>query len=72
MITDVVTFMAIGAGQLSPIDALMNGQADMKGEADAAMRCLAIFGFGRTASSVLPGSSGSAPIPSRTEESRAR
>jgi DNA-binding HxlR family transcriptional regulator/putative sterol carrier protein len=47
MICDVATFMAIGAGQLSPMDALMNGQADMKGEVDAAMRCLAIFGFGR-------------------------
>ena len=49
MICDVATFMAIGAGQLHPMDALMNGQADMKGEVDAAMRCLAIFGFGRGA-----------------------
>ena len=74
MITNVVTFMAIGAGQLSPVDALMNGQADMKGGVDAAMRCLAIFGFGRTASPGWPGSAGSAgsagspPVPSRSEE----
>jgi len=74
MVTDVVTFMAIGAGQLSPVDALMNGQADMKGGVDAAMRCLAIFGFGRTASPGWPGSAGSAgsagspPVPSRSEE----
>jgi len=47
MICDVATFMAIGAGQLSPMDAVMNSQADMKGEVDAALRCLAIFGFGR-------------------------
>ena len=47
MVCNVATFMAIGAGQLKPMDALMNGQADMKGEIDAAMRCLAIFGFGR-------------------------
>ena len=47
MICDVATFMAIGAGQVNPMEALMNGQAEMKGEVDAAMRCLAIFGFGR-------------------------
>jgi len=56
------------------VDALMNGQADMKGGVDAAMRCLAIFGFGRTASPGWPGSAGSAgsagspPVPSRSEE----
>jgi DNA-binding HxlR family transcriptional regulator/putative sterol carrier protein len=49
MTCDVATFMAIGAGQLNPMDALMNGQADMKGEVDAALRCLAIFGFGKAA-----------------------
>lgn len=49
MICDVATFMAIGAGQLNPMDALMNGHADMKGEIDAARRCLAIFGFGTAA-----------------------
>ena len=47
MACDVATLMAMGAGQLNPMDALMNGQADMKGEVDAAMRCLAIFGFGK-------------------------
>lgn len=49
MTTDVATFMAIGAGQLNPMDALMGGQAAMVGEVEAAMRCLAIFGFARTA-----------------------
>jgi putative sterol carrier protein len=47
MACDVATLVAMGAGQLNPMDALMNGQADMKGEVDAAMRCLAIFGFGK-------------------------
>ena len=47
MACDVATLMAMGAGQLNPMDALMNGQADMKGEVDAAMRCLTIFGFGK-------------------------
>lgn len=47
MTADVVTFMAIGAGQLNPMEALMSGQADMKGDVEAALRCLAIFGFGR-------------------------
>lgn len=43
--TDVFTFMAIGAGQISPMDALVSGRAEMHGDADAAMRCLAIFGY---------------------------
>jgi putative sterol carrier protein len=50
MTTDVVTFMAIGAGQLNPMEALLSGQAEMKGDVESAMRCLAIFGYGRTAS----------------------
>jgi len=43
--TDVFTFMAIGAGQISPMDALASGRAGMQGDADAAMRCLAIFAY---------------------------
>ncbi|MGH2718666.1 MAG: winged helix-turn-helix transcriptional regulator [Actinomycetota bacterium] len=43
--TDTFTFMAIGAGQISPMDALVSGRAEMQGDADAAMRCLAIFGY---------------------------
>jgi putative sterol carrier protein len=54
MRTDLVTFMAIGAGQLDPIEALLTGHAEVEGEAEAAMRCLAIFGFGRTAGAPSP------------------
>lgn len=50
MVTDVASFMAIGAGQLNPMEALMNGQAEMRGEVEAALRCLGIFGFGQPAS----------------------
>ena len=44
--SDLATFMAIGAGQLSAMDAVMKGLADVKGEVEAALRCPAIFGFG--------------------------
>jgi DNA-binding HxlR family transcriptional regulator/putative sterol carrier protein len=54
MRTDLVTFMAIGAGQLGPIEALLTGRAEVEGEAEAALRCLAIFGFGRTAGASSP------------------
>ncbi|HEU5002299.1 MAG TPA: winged helix-turn-helix transcriptional regulator [Actinomycetota bacterium] len=54
--TDLVTFMAMGAGQLDPIEALMSGRASVEGDAASAMRCQAIFGFGRR-----PGAPGGSP-----------
>jgi putative sterol carrier protein len=43
--TDVRTFMALGARQITPIDAVGRGLASMKGDVEAAMRCVEIFGM---------------------------
>jgi DNA-binding HxlR family transcriptional regulator/putative sterol carrier protein len=45
--TDLKTFLAIGAGQIGPIEAVAGGRAVISGDAAAAMRCLEIFGFNR-------------------------
>lgn len=60
MRTDLVTFMALGAGQIDPIEALMSGRAGVEGDAESAMRCQAIFGFGRRAA---PASAPAGPSP---------
>jgi len=42
---DVHTFMALGARQITPLDAVGRGLAFMKGDVEAAMRCVEIFGM---------------------------
>ena len=46
--TDVRTFMALGARQVTPLDAVGRGLASMKGDVEAAMRCVEIFGMRMT------------------------
>jgi putative sterol carrier protein len=46
--TDVRTFMALGARQITPMDAAGRGLATMKGDVEAAMRCVEIFGMRMT------------------------
>lgn len=46
--SDLATFMAIGAGQLTAMDAVTRGLAEVEGDVGAALRCPAIFGFGTT------------------------
>ena len=43
--TDVRTLMALAARQMTPIDAVARGLATMKGDVEAAMRCVEIFGM---------------------------
>jgi DNA-binding HxlR family transcriptional regulator/putative sterol carrier protein len=43
--TDVHTFMALGARQITPLEAVAQGLASMKGDIEAAMRCVEIFGM---------------------------
>jgi DNA-binding HxlR family transcriptional regulator/putative sterol carrier protein len=47
--SDLATFMAIGAGQLTPMEAAMKGLADLKGGIESALRCQAMFGFSASA-----------------------
>jgi DNA-binding HxlR family transcriptional regulator/putative sterol carrier protein len=43
--TDVRTLMALAARQMTPLDAVGRGLASMKGDVEAAMRCVEIFGM---------------------------
>lgn len=45
--TDVETLMAMGARQISPMEAAAQGKAVVKGSEEAALRCVEIFGFPR-------------------------
>lgn len=45
--TDVETLMAMGARQISPMEAVAQGKAVVQGSEEAALRCVEIFGFPR-------------------------
>lgn len=45
--TDVETLMAMGARQISPMEAVAQGKAVVQGSDEAAQRCVEIFGFPR-------------------------